>query len=83
MADKKKEVKKTVAKKAPIKAKPKAKPIAPVKQEEVYPAINIARTFGISDFAFFMIKEAKGLHDNSPMTITQFQKYYKEVIEGR
>lgn len=83
MADKKKETKKTAAKKAPIKAKVKNEPKAPVKQEEAYPAINIAHTFGISDFAFYMIKEAKGLHDSTPITITQFQEYYKEVIEGR
>ena len=87
MADKKKETKKTVAK-TPVKAKVKrvqanTRVQAPVKQEEVYPAINIARTFGISSFDFYMIKEAKKIDDNSLMTIAQFQMYYQEVLEGR
>ena len=89
MAEKKKETKiKTVAKKT---AKPQAQPKmqantraqAPVKQEEVYPAINVANIFGISSFDFYMIKEAKNINDNSLVTISDFQKYYQEVIEGR
>lgn len=83
MAEKKKEIKKTVAKKAPIKAKANTRAKAPVKKEEVYPAINIANTFGISSFDFYMIKEAKKITDNSLVSIAQFQKYYQEVVEGR
>ena len=83
MAEKKKETKKTVAKKTPVKAKANTRAKAPVKKEEVYPAINIANTFGISSFDFYVIKEAKNFSDNSLMTIAQFQKYYQDVIEGR
>ena len=88
MAEKKKETKKNVAKKSITLKTPKrlqgnTQAKAAVKKEEVYPAIQIANTFGISSFAFYMIKEAKNLNDGSLLTITQFQKYYNEVIEGR
>lgn len=83
MAEKKKETKKTVAKKVPVRAQANTKAKAPVKQEEVYPAINIAKTFGIPSFAFFMMKEAKNFNDGSLMTISEFQKCYQEVVEGR
>ena len=79
MTEKKKETKKTAAK----KAQANTKALAPVQQEDVYPAINIANIFGISDFAFYMIKEAKGIDDGTLMTMSQFQKYYKEIVEGR
>lgn len=79
MAEKKKETKKTVAKRAQANTQAKA----PVVQEDVYPAINIANIFGISDFAFYMIKEAKGINDGSLMTMSEFQRYYQEIIEGR
>lgn len=79
MAEKKKETKKTVAK----RAKANTKAPAPVKQEDVYPAISIANIFGISDFAFYMIKEAKGINDGTLLTTDEFQKYYQEVVEGR
>ena len=79
MAEKKKETKKTVAKRAQTNTQAKA----PVVQEDVYPAINIANIFGISDFAFYMIKEAKGINDGSLMTMSEFQRYYQEVVEGR
>ena len=83
MAEKKKETKKTVAKKAPVRAQANTRATAPVKKEEVYPAMNIANTFGISSFDFYMMKEAKGITDNSLLSIAQFQKYYQDVIEGR
>ena len=79
MAEKKKETKKTVAK----RAQSNTKAPAPVQQEDVYPAINIANIFGISDFAFYMIKEAKGINDGTLLTASQFQKYYKDIVEGR
>lgn len=79
MAEKKKEIKKTVAKRAQSNTKA---PVA-VQQEDVYPAISIANIFGISDFAFYMIKEAKGINDGTLLTTSQFQKYYKEIVEGR
>ena len=82
MTEKKKETKKTVAKKA-VKAEANTQAQAPVQQEDVYPAINIANIFGISDFAFYMIKEAKGINDGSLMTMSEFQRYYQEIIEGR
>ena len=86
MAEKKKETKKTDAQKAsvkvkaPIKAQSNTKAKAPVKQEEVYPAINIANTYGIPSFDFYMIKEAKGINDNTLLTIAEFQRYHQEVI---
>ena len=83
MAEKKKEIKKTVAKKAPVKAKANTRAKAPVKKEEVYPAINIANTFGISIFDFSMIQEAIKVTDNSLVSITQFQMCYQVVVEGR
>ena len=79
MAEKKKETKKTVAK----RAQSDTQAPAPVQQEDVYPAINIANIFGISDFAFYMIKEAKGIKDGTLLTTSQFQKYYKDIVEGR
>ena len=79
MAEKKKETKKTVAKKAQANVRASA----PVQQVDVYPAIDIANIFGISDFAFYMIKEAKKINDGTLMTMSQFQKYYKEIVEGR
>lgn len=82
MTEKKKETKKTVAKKA-VKAKANTQTQAPVQQEDVYPAINIAKIFGISDFAFFMIKEATGIDDGTLLTMNKFRAYYKEIIEGR
>ena len=79
MTKEKKEEKKTAAKKAPrVQADTKAK--APVLQEDVYPAINIANIFGLSDFAFYMIKEAKGINDGTLITMSEFEKYIKEVI---
>ena len=87
MAEKKKETKKADAKKivptkakAPVKAIANTKANAPVKQEEVYPAINIANTYGIPSFDFYMVKEAKGINDDTLITISEFQRYLKEVI---
>ena len=79
MAEKKKETKKTVAK----RAQSNTKAPAPVQQEDVYPAISIANIFGISDFAFFMINEAKGINDGTLLTMDKFQRYYEEIVEGR
>ena len=81
MAKEKKETKKTVVK--PQKAQANTQAQAPVLKEDVYPAINIANIFGISDFAFYMIKEAKGINDGTLLTMNQFQKYYEEIVEGR
>ena len=88
MAEKKKETKKTTAKAKDITLKSKrlqgnVQAKAQVKEEDVYPAISIAKTFGIPDFAFYMIKEAKNLNDGSLITMSQFQKYYNEIVEGR
>ena len=95
MAEKKNEEKKTVAKKAPVKAQANTKAKAPVKaqantkakapvqKEEVYPAISIANIFGIPSFAFYMIKEAKNINDGTLLTMSEFQRYYNEVVEGR
>ena len=87
MAEKKKETKKTDAKKvaptkakAPIRAQSNVKAKAPVKQEEVYPAIHIANTYGIPSFDFYMVKEAKGINDDTLLTIREFQGYLREVI---
>lgn len=85
MAEKKKEAKKTTAKaKNPVfktsRAQGNTQAKAQVKKEDVYPAIQIAQTFGIPDFAFYMIKEAKKINDGSLMTVSQFQKYYNEVV---
>ena len=78
MAEKKKENKKTDAKRVQANTQVQA----PV-QEDVYPAINLANNFGLSDFAFYMIKEAKGINDGSLLTMKEFRNYYKEIIEGR
>lgn len=79
MAEKKKEFKKTAAKK--VQSNTRAS--APVIQESVYPAIDIANNFGLSDFAFYMIKEAKGINDSTLLTMREFRNYYKEIVEGR
>ena len=81
MAKEKKETKKAAAKPQRVQTNTQAQ--APVLKEDVYPAINIANTFGISSFDFYMIKEAKKITDNSLVSIAQFQKYYQEVVEGR
>jgi hypothetical protein len=83
MTEKKKEVKKTVAKKAPAKMQANTRAQASVKKEKVYPAINIANTYGISSFDFYMIKEQNNINDDSLLTIKQFQKYYQKILEGR
>ena len=87
MAKEKKETKKTVAKKTVSKVPKKVNKVqantqakAPVLQEDVYPAINIANIYGLSDFAFYMIKDAKGIDDNTLITMSQFERYVKEVI---
>jgi hypothetical protein len=64
MTEKKKEVKKTTAKasatsKSPKRIQSNTQAKAQVRKEDVYPAIQIAKTFGITDFAFYMIKKAK------------------------
>lgn len=81
MAKKKEEkkVKTTIKSFAPIKAKPKKV----VKQEDVYPAIDIVKQHNISSFDFFMIKKATGIEDGTLITLSDFQKYYKKIIEGR
>jgi len=78
MAEKKKEIKK-IEKKA-ITA-PKA--LSPAIQEDVYPAIQIVEILGISSFEFFMIKRAKNIDDGTLLTMSKFQKFYQEVVEGR
>lgn len=77
MAKEKKETKKTVAKVNRVQANTQA--TAPV-QEDVYPAINIANIYGLSEFAFFMIKDAKGINDGTLMTMSEFERYVNEVI---
>lgn len=77
MAKEKKETKKAVAKVNRVQANTQA--TAPV-QEDVYPAINIANIYGLSEFAFFMIKDAKGINDGTLMTMNEFERYVNEVI---
>ena len=77
MAKEKKETKKTVAKVNRVQANTQA--TAPV-QEDVYPAINIANIYGLSEFAFFMIKDAKGINDGTLITMSEFERYVNEVI---
>lgn len=77
MAKEKKETKKTVAKVNRVQANTQA--VAPV-QEDVYPAINIANIYGLSEFAFFMIKDAKGINDGTLITMSEFERYVNEVI---
>lgn len=77
MAKEKKETKKTVAKVNRVQANTQA--AAPV-QEDVYPAINIANIYGLSEFAFFMIKDAKGINDGTLITMSEFERYVNEVI---
>lgn len=79
MVEKKKESKKTDAKKNRVVNTP----VKAAVQEDVYPAISLANDFGLSDFAFYMIKEAKGINDGSLLTMKEFRNYYKEIIEGR
>ena len=83
MAEKKKEIKKTAAKKAQIKVQANTQAKAPVQQENVYPAINIAEMYGVSDFAFYMIKKAKNINEGTLITMDTFKQYYNEVVEGR
>lgn len=83
MAEKKKETKKTTAKKVPIKVQANTQAKAPVQQEDVYPAINIAEMYGVSDFAFYMIKKAKNINEGTLITMDTFKQYYNEVVEGR
>ena len=94
MAEKKKENKKADAKaiakstikapkKTPKRAQSNTRAKASVKKEEVYPAVQIAEMFGISDFVFYMIKEANNLNDGSLLTVSEFQKYHIDTMEGR
>lgn len=83
MAEKKKDTKKTVAKKEPVRAQVNTQAKAPVQQEDVYPAINLAQMYGVSDFAFYMIKKAKNIDEGTLITMDAFKQYYNEVVEGR
>ena len=83
MAEKKKDTKKTDAKKISIRAQANTQAKAPVKQEDVYPAINLAQMYGVSEFAFFMIKKAKNIDEGTLITMAAFKQYYNEVVEGR
>ena len=78
MAEEKKETKKSVKKTKAIVQPPLA-----VVQEDIYPAVQIAEILGIASFDFFMIKNAKNIEDSTLLTMTEFQKLYKEAIEGR
>ena len=78
MAEKKKETKK-IEKRAI--AAPKAP--SPVAQEDVYPAIQIAEILGVSSFDFFIVKRAKNIDDDTLLTMSKFQKFYQEAVEGR
>lgn len=78
MAKEKKETKKAVVKPQRVQANTQAQ--APVLKEDVYPAINIANIYGLSDFAFYMIKDKKGIDDGTLMTMSEFERYMKEVI---
>lgn len=81
MTEKKKTTKKTVTKAI---ATPKVKAKAPIAvKEDVYPAINVAKIIGLSDFDFLTIKNKKGINDGSLLSIAQMQEYYDEIIEGR
>lgn len=89
MAKEKKETKKTVAKastknkivsKKNTKVQSNTQSSAPVFKEDVYPAINIANIYGLSDFAFYMIKNEKNINDGTLMTMSEFERYMKEVI---
>lgn len=72
MTEKKKEekTKKAAAKKVVLPPKTKAKVLV---KEDVYPAIEIAKLLGISDYAFLMIKKAAGINDGTLLTITEFK----------
>jgi len=79
MAEKKekKESKKVAAKKVVLPPKAKAKTLV---REDVYPAVEIAKTLGVSQFAFHIIKREAGITDDSFLTITEFQALQKRII---
>lgn len=82
MATKKedKKSKRTITKAFTVK---KEKPKVLAKQEDVYPAIDIVKQLNVSSFDFFMIKNATGIEDGTLVTMSDFQKYYKKIVEGR
>lgn len=75
---KEKEAKKTTAKKkVVVPPKTKAKTLA---KEKVYPASEIAKLLGISQFAFHVMKKEAGITDGSLLTIAEFRILQEQII---
>jgi len=78
MVEKKEEKKtKKTTKKVVTPQKPKVKTL---EKKDVYPAIEIAQSLGISKFAFLIIKKEANIEDGSFLTIDEFRKLQKEII---
>ena len=71
---------KTVVKKAAAKPKINTSVKKEVLVEEKYPAIEIAKSLSISDFAFLIIKRQSGINDGTFLTIAEFRELYKKII---
>ena len=79
MAEKKKEEKAKKAATKKVVIPPKAKPKVIVK-EDMYPAIEIAETLGISQYAFHIIKRKANIQDNTFLTIKEFEALRNKII---
>lgn len=77
------EKKKEETKKAVKKAKAFVPKLEPKAKEDLYPAVQLAEILGISSFDFFMIKDTKNINDGTLLTMTEFQKLYQKIVEGR
>lgn len=63
--------------------KKKKEPQKIKKEEPKFFAQDIAKKFNVPSFDFLIIKRQNNITDTSSVTISEFKKMYRKVIEGR
>lgn len=76
MAEKKEAVKKTAPR--TIKKVTPAKPAKKIEQQ--YFAKDLADRMGVSSFDYLLIKRQNNIKDDTPVTASEMQKMYNEII---
>ena len=80
MTEKKKTTKKATKR---VVAAPKVQAPVVETKEDVFPAIEVAKIIGLSDFVFFRIKKQYNINDGTLVSISQMQEYFTQIKEGR
>lgn len=87
MEDKKAKNNKKVTSAPKAKAKvANTQPIGTAKPEKVEQkrfAKDLAKSLGVPEFDYFIIKRQEGITDETPLSKTEFTNMYQKILEGR